>query len=209
MRVIRTVLFFVLLCLACVAASAQRQTPGRPSLDGYVSFGNTAKGFGVAGGGVAWCNYDYAGRTSIGVDVLLDRHRYVEKAVYDKSGELVYPEETHLFGSYDVCAAGGYFIRLLAPRSRSVILSAGGTLLAGVKYCKPMASFYKDDSGDKAYSSVGFLLCIVPEAQLEVFLLRSASLYASVRPRAEVVNGLGGKSDWFKMTYAAGVKVYL
>lgn len=208
MKTVRIISLLAVLCMAAAPVRAQRQTPGRPSMDGYVTLANTQRGFGLAGGGFAWCNYDYGGRTSLGVDVFLDIQTLSEEAVYDSYGELVFPEENYTFGSYDVCAAGGYFFRLLAPRSRVFILSAGGTLLVGAKYCKPVSGFYKD-GGDKKYSPVGFLLGMVPEVQAELFPFRNVSLYVAARPRVEFLCGLGGHSEWFKMSYAGGLKIYL
>lgn len=201
--------------LACLLLSAflsvpgmcQRQTSGRPSIDGYVNFAFDG-GFRVAGGGVAWCNYDYMGRTTLGLDVFSNGHTYTEEAVVT-NGEVVAPEIVHKFYATDVCANIGYMFRLLAPRSRAVILSAGGHLLVGAKYAPEMSEFYKDKGANKRYSQVGFLLGLMPEMQLEVFPFRNVSLYASVCPRARIFSGLGGKDKWFVLSGAAGFKVYL
>lgn len=190
--------------LSVTFCHAQRQTPGRPSLDLYASFG-TASAV-PAGGGFFWCNYDYSGRTCLGLDVFREWHGYTEPAIIT-GGKEVAPEENYEFVSTDICASVGYMFRVLAPRSRFFILSAGGHALVGIKYLPDMSSFMKSD--DKAYSSVGFYLGVVPEVQMELFPFRNVSLYGSVRPRARAISSMGGRDRWFNLSFAGGVKIYL
>ena len=193
-----------LFLLGSPRADAQRQTPGRPSLDMYGSFGST--GFIPAGGGLVWCNYDFGGRTAIGIDVYRAPHSFTEAPIYSGK-EMVAPEIHHEFMSTDVTATVGYLLRVAAPRSRAVILSAGGHLLLGVKYAPEMGGFVKDSM--RNYAQAGFLIGIAPEVQLEVFVSRNVSLYGSARPRVRVYSALGGHDDWFRMSGAAGLKIYL
>lgn len=194
----------ILLLAGQTEAAAQRQTPGRPSFDVYASFGST--GFIPCGGGFTWSNYDFAGHTAIGIDVYRGPHSFTEAAVYS-GGEMVAPEIRHDFVSTDITATVGYLLRVAAPRSRAVILSAGGHLLLGAKYAPEMGTFYKDSN--KKYASAGFLIGIVPEVQFEVFLARNVSVYASARPRVAVYSALAGQDRWLLMTGASGLKVYL
>ena len=185
----------------------QRQTSGRPSFDGYVNFGfGNGTPFRIAGGGVSWCNYDFMGRTALGLDVFTEPLYYTEPAVIT-NGEVVAPEIPWSFMATDICGSVGYMFRLLSPRNRSVILSAGAHLLLGAKYCPEMAGFKK--SGEKNYSQVGFFLGLVPDVQLEVFPFRNVSLYAGFRPRARLVSGIGGSDKWLTLSATAGFKVYL
>lgn len=193
--------------LLSAPARCQRQTSGRPSFDAYVNFAFDG-GFRVAGGGALWCNYDYLGRTTLGLDVFSEGHSFTEEAVVS-NGELVAPEILHEFVATDVCADVGYLFRLLSPRSRAVILSAGGHMLVGAKYAPEMSGFYKDGGSEKRYSQVGFFLGLVPEMQLEVFPFRNVSVYVSARPRVRLFSGLGGSDGWLALSGAAGFKVYL
>ena len=195
-----------LLFVSAFSGLAQRQTPGRPSFDGYVTFAQRPEAGFVSGGGMAWCNYNYIGRTTLGVDVFFEPRVLVEDAVY-KDNELIAPETRNVLETADVCLSGGYLLRIWAPRSRSVILSAGGTLLAGVSYCKPLTGFCRENG--KPYSAAGIFLGLVPEAQLELFPFSNVSFYGAVRPRVCFLNGLGGTSDWFRMSYSFGFKFYI
>lgn len=187
-----------------VASRAQRQTPGRPSLDGYVSFG---PGFGVAGGGFYWCNYDFVGRTHFGLDIFREAHGFTEEAIYSSDQTMVAPESDYEFMATDVCGSVGYLYRLLAPRSRVIVLSAGGHLLFGAKAAPEMSNFKKSTTAN--YSAVGFFMGAVPEVQLELFPFRNVSLYVSARPRLRLFSSLGGRSDWFVFSSSFGAKVYL
>lgn len=196
-----------LLLLLPFTGRAQRQTSGRPSLDVYGSF-SLDGGMKFAGGGFSWCQYDFVGRTAIGLDVFREYHGYTEAAVYDSKGEVLAPEVSYDFVSTDACGSLGYMFRLLAPRSRWVILSAGGHLLAGVKYVPEMAGFQK--SSNKNYSSVGFYLGLVPDVQLEVFPLKNVSLYAGFRPRVRILSTVGGYDrNWYCLSVSTGLKFYL
>lgn len=185
-------------------ADAQRQTPGRPSFDAYASFGST--GFIPAGGGLLWCNYDFIGHTAIGVDVFRDPHSFTEEPVYSGS-EMVAPEMRHDFMSTDMSVSVGYLFRALAPRSRAVILSAGGHLYMGAKYAPEMKQFMRDNI--RRHSQAGFIIGVIPEVQFEVFLSRNVSFYGAARPRLRFYSALAGESSWVCMSGAAGLKIYL
>ena len=196
-----------LLLLLPLSALAQRQTSGRPSLDLYGTL-NLDQGVKFAGGGFSWCNYDFRGRTVIGIDVYREYHGYTEAAVVS-NGEIVAPEVTHDFMATDACGSVGYMFRLLAPRSRWIILSAGGHLLAGVKYVPEMKQFKKSNTG-KNYSAVGFYLGLVPDVQVEVFPFKNVSLFAGFRPRARLVSGMGGfDREWYSLSVVSGLKIYM
>lgn len=193
-----------LLFLSILPGLAQRQTPGRPSLDGYVTLNQK---FSPAGGGFFWCNYDFRGRTHLGLDVFREGHSFHEDAVMNNGVEVA-PAVDYSFMATDVNASIGYLFRLLAPRSRTVILSAGGHLLGGVKYVPEMSGFTK--SNGKNYAQVGAYIGIVPELQFEVFPFRNVSIYISARPRLRILSTIGGKdAGWFLMSESAGFKVYM
>ena len=219
--VLLTSLFFLLLSHA---GYSQRQTRGRGSIDGFMTFSTLDNGrFGVSGGGANWKMYQYLTHVSVGAEVSMlpvrvDLHT---DAVKDKTtGEILIPENNEHFEhlAYDICAGGGYYIRLLAPRSRVVILSVGVNAYAGVRYCDAMGSYSaadfdsKIDKGadnDKAVSKVGFVLNVTPELLFEVFPSRNFSLFLSCRPRMTCIDLLKGSSDWLKCYAGFGVKYYL
>lgn len=188
-----------------VSAVAQRQTPGRPSVEAYMNISGVP--FGTAGGGAAWCNYNYNGHTVLGLDVYV-HPRSLEEGAIVMDGEQVAPAVMHTLGCEDICFMGGYFWRLLAPRSRVVILSAGVTGLVGVSHCGAIASFYNESKGSN-YGPVGFVLGVMPELKLEAFPLRSASVYVSARPRVRIISTLGGGDRWLQLNYCLGVRYYL
>lgn len=198
--------------LFCLPSNAQRQTPGRPSIELYATGGASPVGpFGPTGGGATWNMHHHLGHLTAGLDVLIAPVRYVEEAIFADDGTMLAPENVNEFFSYDVRAGGGYMVRLLSTRSRSVIFSAGGLAYIGVRYCPDLSQF-TISSGSKAgqkVGQVGFLMDLVPEAQLEVFVSNNMSLYGSFRPRIEIVNTLAGKGDWIRMYAGLGVKYYL
>ena len=190
-------------------AFGQRQTNGRPSIEGQVLFGEGMdyKTVAVNGGSVTWNNYQYLGHTSLGVEVFTHPYDFVLPAEYD-GDILIIPELVETFRAYDLTVGGGYFIRALSTRSRTLILSVGASIYAGVRYCREVGTYVKDESSGKKYSSVGFLLNAIPEVQLEVFPFSNVSLYASARPRVCILSTLSGQYGWFRFSWGGGVKYY-
>lgn len=210
--IFRSVAVAVCLLAGAVCASAQRWTPGRPSLDAQVIFGEGMdyKGVGVNGGVITWNAYQYLGKFSFGLDYYTHPYDFTlaEQTSKDKDGNIVVvsPEESFTFRSHDVTAGGGYFLRVLSTRNRALMFSVGLSAYAGIRYCKEVSGYEK--SAGKNYNAVAFLLNIIPEAQLEVFPFSNVSLFLSARPRLQVVNGLAGKYDWFRFTWGFGAKYY-
>lgn len=198
----------ICLALSIVGARAQRWTPGRPSLDALLVFGEGKDftGVGINGAVVTWNNYQYLGKTSLGVDFYSHPYVFVLPEVTDKEGKVVAPQEDLVFRGYDVTLGGGYFVRALATRSRSLMLSVGVSLYAGIRYGDDVSAYEKEQG--KNYSAVGFLLNIIPEAQLEAFPASNVSLFLSARPRLQVVNTHAGAYDWFRFTWGLGAKYY-
>ena len=138
-------------------------------------------------------------------------HGYSQEEKFSNDGKtLVSIPIDDEFRSTGITGTIGYMFRLLAPRNRVVVLSAGGSLLAGVRYAPQMKEYYKNGKDGATYSAVGFYLGLVPEVQFEVFPFRNVSIYVAARPRLRLVSGLGGTdAGWFQMTAAAGLKFYL
>lgn len=218
--IFRSVAVAVCLLAGAVCASAQRWTPGRPSLDAQVVFGEGMdyKGVGVNGGVITWNTYQYIGKFSFGLDYYTHPYDFVRAERRSKNGDLISPEESFTFRAHDVTAGGGYFLRVLSTRNRALMFSVGLSAYAGIRYCKEISGFERgedkpnftlsEDGSGKKYNAVGFLLNIIPEAQLEVFPFSNVSLFLSARPRLQVVNGLVGKYDWFRFTWGFGAKYY-
>lgn len=210
------VALLVTLAAASVPAMAQRQTVGRPAVDASVLFGRTnGSAFTFTGASVGWVSHLNRGQILRGLMVSEKpcEYHYVVEEEYDSSGNLVNPgiDDLHEFDVCDIQAGLGYHVRLLAPRSRVVILSAGAGLYAGVRYGKEVTAFPKDsDKPDgPRLKSVGFVVTLVPEVKLEAFPLRNASVYLSCRPSLELLSGYGGKCSWIIPYAALGVKYYL
>lgn len=193
-----------------LSLSAQRQTPGRSSIEVYGSVAFTP-GVYMGGGGANWCNHYFIGHTVFGLDVYREGHNFFKDAEYASDGiTMVAPPIDDHFWSTDINASIGYMFRIWAPRNRVVVFSGGGSLLAGVRYAPQMQTYVKDANQGKMYSAVGFFIGIVPELQFEVFPFRNISLYISARPRARIFCGLGGKDDgWLLFSGAFGLKYYL
>lgn len=194
-------IFLLVLCFcAGVLCRAQRQTPGRPSIDATFTFDPIGKG--VYGGSVMWSNYQYLGHTSLGLEAMSHPYYYTLPEVVLEDGTVVAEEERLTLRCVDVTAGGGYFIRIVGTRSRSVILSAGINGFIGVRHCSGLSEYTK--------KKTGLLMYLVPELQLEVFPFSNVSLFVSVRPRMEVLNVvIAGAYPWFNLNFGAGLKVYL
>ena len=203
--------------LSCTCAFAQRQTPGRFSVEAY---GSVGKGFNPLsleyqeifafnGGGLNLSYYDYSGRMVYGVDAFMQPHCLVEEAIEDNSGNLIAPEETHYMQAVNYSASAGYLYRLWGLRSRALTLSAGASLLVGASVCEDLSLYHKSARVSEMNAPVGFYLAAVPEVQLECFPFRNLSVYASFRPRMRFVDTLAGKSDWLLLSGSFGLKVYL
>lgn len=201
--------------LTAVPSMAQRQTPGRPSLDFQALAG---KGVGdvpfmATGGVISWSNYQFIGHTSLGAEFYIGQQDLVEpEIVYE--GTVIAPELVHNLPRYDIGVGGGYFFRALATRNRVVILSFGITGYVGIGYCPQFANYiYTEDVNNKnygkPYGTVGFLMSISPEMQFEVFPAKNFSLFLSARPRFVILNTLKGKNDWFVPSGGFGCKYYL
>ena len=218
--------FFVALIFAsamflCPGASAQRMTPGRSSLSLYMNMGTEQQGkFLPCGGGLTWSKFGYRTFYSVGADVSMMPFRVVheESDLVDRDGNIIAPGYTDEFDhiGMDITAGGGYYVRVLSPRSRVVIFSVGLNGYTGVRVCSQLKDYkagYIDSSlsGDKAEKkagTVGYVLNVVPEALLEAFPMRNVSFYASCRPRMTAVNTLKGNYDWFKLYLSLGAKYY-
>lgn len=219
-RIVVSVLVFMVLAAVCPSVRAQRQTKGRTSLDASVMFCglNPDKPFALSGGSVQWNSYLYSGYTAISIEAVQSPHKHItkEEAVYNPiTGEMLYPEETFedKFNVWDVLAGGGYYYRLLAPRSRVFILSVGILGYAGVRYSKYITQFYKTDKNGalttEQYPSTNFLFQLVPDIRAEIFPFNNVSLYVSCRPKINVVDLYGGKGDLCNVYMACGLKYYL
>lgn len=193
------------LFLAGVSASAQRQTPGRPSVEVRGMVGWPTEKFGFTGGGVFFNTYSYVSDIAYGVDfsMLPLAYVYEEEAIYDSDGEIVSPyvRSEFTWRGMDVCASGGYYLRLLSNRSRSVILSGGAALQLGVRLCSEGAQYMT--------STVGFTMNIVPGLCFEVFPFRMVSLFTDVHAYMNIVNTLPAKGSWIRPGFSFGVKWYL
>lgn len=189
----------------CLPSHAQRQTPGRPSLDAYVTLGWPGTNyFGVRGGGFAWRNYSFIGCTSLGLDFSLlpaDYH-FTHEPIYDKDGTEIAPygEEDYHYTAIDLTAAEGYYLRLLSTRNRALIVSLGATLHEGIRIC-PDAKYIE-------MPMTGFVLSGEPELLIEFFPFNSVSFFVSAKARMTMVNTLK-VGNWFRYGFGTGLKVYL
>lgn len=210
--IFRSAAVVVCLLTGAVFASAQRWTQGRPSIDAQVLFGEgmNHRGIGVNGAVVSWNMYQYLGKVSAGLDYYTHPYDYVfaQQTVLDDDGNIVVvsPEETVTYRAHDITAGGGYFFRVLSTRNRTVIFSLGASVYAGVRLCNEIGRISKGDG--KNYSSVGFLLNVIPEAHFEVFPFSNVSLFLSARPRIQTVSTLAGNYGWFRFCWGFGGKFY-
>lgn len=201
--------FLILLC-ASVSSFAQRQTPGRSSVELY---GSAIHGY---GGGIALSNYGFNGRTVFGLDVFCDHLAYYTPEIYSKDDEMVQPRIDYSYPSTQVLGTIGYLWRIYSNRSRSVVFSGGISVGLGVRYSPSMSGRSKtyDDYGNpsmsSSYSSVGFLCAFIPELQMEAFPARNISMFASFRPRVLPWDVLGSSyMSWFAPVASVGLKYYL
>ena len=205
----------VLVCIGVFAAAfsvdsyAQRQTAGRSSMELY---GSGITGW---GGGFAWSNYGFNGRTYFGIDVFSKRLGYYTPDIYTKDGDMVQPRnDDFITPSYEVLATMGYLWRIASNRSRSFIFSGGIGIGAGVRYSPALGSYHVyDEYGelpDVYYASVGFLFSVTPELQMEMFPANNVSAFVSLRPRVFPWDTLGKWwTSWFSPQVCLGLKYYL
>ena len=205
----------VLVCIGVFAvafsvdSNAQRQTAGRSSMELY---GSGITGW---GGGFAWSNYGFNGRTYFGIDVFSKRLGYYTPDIYTKDGDMVQPRnDDFITPSYEVLATMGYLWRIASNRSRSFIFSGGIGIGAGVRYSPALGSYHVyDEYGelpDVYYTSVGFLFSVTPELQMEMFPANNVSAIVSMRPRVFPWDTLGKWwTSWFSPQVVLGLKYYL
>ena len=212
----KKVLISLLIIMTAVqGAFAQRQTPGRFSLELY---GGIGKGVlpdltgelpvGINNAGMALSYYDFSGRMVYGLDAFMQPHTFVDVAIYDREGNEIAPEESHLMVAANYCVSAGYLYRLWGLRSRTLTLSAGGSLLIGASVCEQIASYYKEPTSSDHNAPVGFYMALAPEIQLECFPFSNFSVFASFKPRMRFVDTLAGKSDWLLANGTFGLKYY-
>lgn len=204
-----------LLSFPMVPCRAQRQTPGRASLDAYVSLGWPSEGkFGVTGGGLFWHSHGFIGYSAMGLDlsvkpVSFSRHT---EPVYDLDGNMVAPgsDETFVYRGMDLCLSQGYYFRIVSTRDRTLIVSAGINVREGARLCP--------DARALGNSAAGFVLSFVPDLVVEVFPFRSVSWFASVNCEMTAVDTMvlsGAKQPampscpWFRYGFHTGLKLYL
>lgn len=206
----------------CVAAfliflplivSAQRMTPGRPSIEAAYDVGNVLKDYPEKPMGIylALCNYNFHGFSSISLDIYNHKSGWVDEAIY-YDGVLIAPAEGRFFDTYDVQLGLGYYYRLLSTRNRFFIASIGANAALGFAYCKEMGTVEKarkEDGTVTYYGTVGFLLSVFPELKFEIFPFTNVSLTLFGRPRIQCINGLAASDHWLRWTCGAGLKYYL
>lgn len=192
---------------------AQRQTPGRGSVDGTF-FMDLTGGVRPTGGRLTYSSYGFNHHLSFGLDVLYRPNQYTEPDVYDPANPtmVVLPGEVHQLPSYEIVALAGYKYRFWNTRNRSFILSAGAYIGLGIQYCREMAQYVKEQDVDnvKNFGEAGFVAQMVPEVTFEWFPLNNVSLFASFDPKVYFVNALGGdKRPWIRLFLGFGTKYYL
>ena len=151
----------VVMLAASIPASAQR------TMSGQSSIGLSARYNGSSVGAEAF----YGMYTLGGLwDVSLSGDRYT--VGISTGSRLEY---------YDICAKGGYLFRLLATRSRSLNLYAGGGIFAGAELLDPQGRI--PSYIDLGAPQTAFLYGIYAETTLEVFLgTRCAFLLTGILP---------------------------
>lgn len=190
-------------------ASAQRHTPGRPSVGVYGTFSEVRNDrFGFTCGGVNWSQYRYLTYSTYGVDVSSLPLRVTT------SGNYEFGENTHEHIAYDITGGAGYFVRLYSPRSRVVILSAGVGGYTGIRLCDALSGYTgemidPDKGSSKSLGTVGYVLNAVPEVIFEVFPTGNLSVMVSGKARMTLVDTSHGRADWFQPYLAVGLKYYL
>ena len=203
-------LVFTFLLFVSFSASGQRQTAGRWSVEGYGNVGGDGIYTGILGGGVRVSPYGFNGHVHYGVDLVTSPRTYTVAPLYDDDDPsiVIYPGEKYIMSSLDVSATVGYLYRLLATRSRWLILSGGATFGIGLSHCDALKDVYFPDA-DNNLKVNGLVLYGAPELELEMFPFKSVSFYLAARPRMTMLNTLKGNAPWFKFRAAFGMKVYL
>ena len=199
----------IVFLLLSVEAGAQRQTPGRPSLNAQVvMIPGAERMVAVGGGSVSWCSYQPTGHLALGAEVMYHPYYLTLPEMLDDDGFVVAPEEHLTLSAIDAGLGGGYFLRLLSTRNRAFIVSAGVSGFVGFRNCSALSRYEKPDG--KTYKPNGLILYFVPELQMEVFPFSNISLFVSARPRLEALNLIiGGSYPWFRFTWGGGLKFYL
>lgn len=193
-------ILFCVLILSCATVSlfAQRQTPGRSSIELY---GSAIHGY---GGGIALSNYGFNGRTVLGLDVF-QRELGILVPANEGSDEMFFRKP-----SYEAMFTGGYLWRVLSNRSRSIILSAGICVGLGVRYCSEMSYFRDNYDGFGDVATVGFVCAFYPDVQVEFFPAQNMCGFVSFRPRLYAWDHLGAPyTSWFAPLASVGLKYYL
>lgn len=202
-------------CVTATPVHAQRQTPGRPSVEVFSSFGKDV----FQGFGFTWNNHFYHMHSSFGAEWFTrpgSMEVYVP-APADVDGNPVGLEENSFYGSDEFDAFGGLVFRLWAPRKRWMIINAGLYLNAGVRTCNGMKNYEYDG---KRLPSTYFLFGLIPEVHAEFFPFKNVSLFAGFRPRVYIF-GMPFKAkvlregvmkengEWFLPAASVGVKLYI
>lgn len=213
----------VLLAASSVTASAQRQTPGRCSVDLSVR-----PGFNQVGGSVGWTRWGYDAALLLGVNVFSSNEPFTYHG-YEKSGNAIVEKQgTYLdfdMSCTDILAGIGGLYRIVSTRSRSLILSAGGTVDFGVRtygaFLKapdyPTAVEGSEDwtipdglnktAKDLTAGGTTFVYGLSPVVQLEFFPFKSVSLCLKGIPRVQFLNAYG--EGRFYPDLSLGVNIYL
>lgn len=204
-------------------ATAQRQTAGRSSVD--IS---ARTGISQVGGSAGWTRWGYGSALVMTVGAYsgagdFSYHAYAREGnrIVEKPGVSLPFRMDHA----DILAGIGGLHRLLSSRSRSVILSAGGTFDLGVRTygvfrdipAYPSAPEGSEDWAipegmDETPSSLTaggttFVYGLSPWVQFEVFPFRGVSLCLRGIPRMQFGNAYG--EGWFIPDVSAGLNFYL
>ena len=208
---------------ASFQVSAQRQTAGRSSFD--LSARPALSQLGASLGWTRW-GYSSALITTAGMytyDLPFEYHAYRwEGSRIEKDPDVVLPFE---MSCTDILAGIGGLHRLASTRSRSVILSAGGTFDLGVRLygvfreapAYPSAPAGSEDwaipdgmnetPSSLTAGGTTFVYGLSPVVQLELFPFRGVSLCLRGIPRMQFANAYG--EGWFIPDMSAGINIYL
>ena len=211
----KRIFVFVALSLSALfwslPASAQRQTPGRPSIEASAVVGPTyGKPYpvSVTGANFTFRQYLRVSNWSVGVDYLMNPYyQFVIPAEY-LDDVIVVPEKDYPFLVHDINFLAGYTVRLWAPRSRVVALSLGASISLGARIAPGLDKCQDYKKTYPMEGIAGFIFGMIPEFQFEVFPFRNASFFAAARPRIQFLSTLKGECNWFCMTGAFGMRYY-